>query len=1509
MAEINLRTYIHEIDDLIEEGKHLEEAIAHCRHILKVYPKHIDTYRLLGKAYLESKQYGDAGDIFQRVLSAIPNDFVSHVGMAVIREDEGNLDAAIWHMERSSETQPGNAAIEEELKRLIGKRDGIEPQRVRPTRGALARMYYHGELYSYATNELKTALEEDTDRPDLQVLLADTYWRTNQRLEAADLCGQILEKLPYCFLANQITAALLQATGKSEESAVNLRRLIALDPYMAFIENPIDNPGTIDANAVPLEKLYWSPGQPLPSSEIVQPDWAASLGVPFKGEGVKAAGQEEMPSWLLSQPGPEQKSATPEAAPIHPFAGAKPPVGADIPDWMRESGWVEGSGEATEGPIEFTQIPEAQEDLSSVDRPLEAANLPSWLSEITDKKPIQEEAPAPKTPISKSILPSEEKESIQLPNWIREIHPGAREIEPGPLDLTAEEEVEFDLSSTKRESSGFDLSGEEEAEGLEGIFAEEESIESEIPEYPPWLERSSPGATDTIVSWLGEKTLEEAAPAEDIPTWMRGTGPLEDPASRKRVTPEQKPSKEPLAPPPPIYEEIKEISEDLGESILIEEEPVSLPPVVSETPEWLDEISGFKEELPIQEPVKSEEAPEWLKEASSEEEEVPIKEEAPPPAWLGELEEEFIEKTSEEIEISKEVLEPREKPPDWLSEVLQENILGEEEKIPEKPDWLEGVVEPEMILPEEGVTDFDEAPEWLAAMSMIEEVDTSPTEEREEPPEWLKGLSEPEPSHVEEKIAEQEAQPEWLTKESFPEPEEETKAIPETPEWLRELTEVPIESAQPSDIALEPATQGETVQEEPPDWLHEIVETPLEFEEISGGTPEEPSELAIEGEALPEMELMDRLRDISAVPSELKIDKEEVIVPEGIPLIESIFPEVETPEPSIFEKGLPTEEVPEWMKEMEGVSISEEATIDEYEEKAPTPSLEIKELAAEEAPDWLQEMVGPPVEEFAVEESIQEIQEPLPSEALIPETDPEGWLRQIDQATSLVEETTSAEAEVEQLQEVTEITPELKMEPPQEVEELPIDTFPTAPLDETIILEKIEETIEAEAISEEPDWLKATRLDEILKAETPTYEIVDQIQEVQESPLEAEVPAGEIKEESVWQPEFATDEIESEITPESIEGFDVERLEAGFEESFDWLQETAMEVSPEPEVPSQPVKPAYTSEQLEDLTASMEGPIDDEEVFTFLEGLATQETIKEQESPFEAQEFIKPEPTQEFVEEQLIQEHALPEELDESLDWLELLAAEEPMEDFTPPVFVEGLEDEEEAEIPRWLEEVAEKSEEPLIADKDLEEAKGPQKIIEEPVPSIPPISTIETIISERPGKELPPQQELEKEIPEERPAEPVPMKGYEPEKEEWGWELEAKQKEIPPIKEAPPTIPGTELPIAEIPIEMIPTETKVGKVGLPTPPVEEPIVDPFVLKLKEARHALGNGQIEVALGHYSNLIEEKAEMTEVIQDLRNAIEKTPREPMLWQTLGDALMKVGQLSDAISAYRRGMEAI
>src|SRR5512143_2261970 len=145
MAKVSLRVYNQEIEAMIDRGQ-LDEAVAHCKHILKTFPKHLETYRLLRKAYLEYKRYPDAADIFARVLVTVHYDFVANVVVIIIRDEENKLDDAIWQMERAFEVQPSNAAIQSEKQRLYGRREGVQPPRIRMTRGALAQMYVQGEL-------------------------------------------------------------------------------------------------------------------------------------------------------------------------------------------------------------------------------------------------------------------------------------------------------------------------------------------------------------------------------------------------------------------------------------------------------------------------------------------------------------------------------------------------------------------------------------------------------------------------------------------------------------------------------------------------------------------------------------------------------------------------------------------------------------------------------------------------------------------------------------------------------------------------------------------------------------------------------------------------------------------------------------------------------------------------------------------------------------------------------------------------------------------------------------------------------------------------------------------------------------------------------------------------------------------------------------------------------------------------------------------------------------------
>lgn len=259
MTVISLRAYNKEIDSLIDQTR-LDEAIAHCRHILAKFPKHIDTYRLLGKAYLENNQNSNAADIFQRVLSAVPDDFISHVGMSVIREEEGNLAAAVLHMEKAFENEPYNSEIQVELKRLYGKRDGMEPPKVRLTQGALARMYMRGELVKQGISELRTAISENPDRYDLKTLLTETYMVGNQLANAIDIASDILKKYPFNLVANRIMARSLKTHDHPQEMAICTKRLYALSPYEAYISEHAPSVELVPDRAITINQLEWNEG-------------------------------------------------------------------------------------------------------------------------------------------------------------------------------------------------------------------------------------------------------------------------------------------------------------------------------------------------------------------------------------------------------------------------------------------------------------------------------------------------------------------------------------------------------------------------------------------------------------------------------------------------------------------------------------------------------------------------------------------------------------------------------------------------------------------------------------------------------------------------------------------------------------------------------------------------------------------------------------------------------------------------------------------------------------------------------------------------------------------------------------------------------------------------------------------------------------------------------------------------------------------------------------------------
>ena len=367
MAKVSLRAYNREIETLMDRGQ-LDEAVAHCNHILKTFPKHLETYRLLGKAYLELKKHGDASDIFLRVLACVPNDFVSHVGMSIIRDEENKSDDAIWHMERAFEAQPSNAAIQGELQRLYGRRDGVQPPRIRMTRGALAQMYVQGELYPQAISEIKSVLKEDPGRRDMQSLLARALFRSGQKNEAAEVASSLLRMYPYSFDANRVLVEIL-GSDRPESVLAYRQRVIELDPYAAHVNGSILQSNDAPDSAVALERLEWD-------GQSVQSDWRTRQGISLE------SGTVEQPEWLTGGSGETKTPPLVTPTSFGQTQGKSVPTSDssasadDIPDFLRQAGWGQSTGVFDESKPAFAMEDETLPPTQAA--PIAAGDMPDW---------------------------------------------------------------------------------------------------------------------------------------------------------------------------------------------------------------------------------------------------------------------------------------------------------------------------------------------------------------------------------------------------------------------------------------------------------------------------------------------------------------------------------------------------------------------------------------------------------------------------------------------------------------------------------------------------------------------------------------------------------------------------------------------------------------------------------------------------------------------------------------------------------------------------------------------------------------------------------------------------------------------------------------------------------------------------------------------------------------------------------------------------------------------------
>lgn len=1115
MAKVPLRAYNSEIEKLIESGQ-IPEAVAHCKHILKLYPKHIDTYRLLGKAFLESQRYSEAADILQRVLSVIPDDFISQIGMSIIREDERNLDAAIFHMERAFEVQPANAAIQNELRRLHGRRDGVEPPKIRLTRGALVRMYMRGELYPQAVAEARAALAEDPQRHDIQVLLARLYYLAGQKVQAAEAASKLVAKLPYCYEANRILADVLPGTSRAEDAKLYQERIQALDPYSAFISEKSPTSAEVPDNAVQIDRLEYQPAQ----EETAQPEWTRTVGVSWDGEPESPAA----PDWLTGETDESMKALqgaeAPQAPPAEPQPEEPAAQPAEIPDWMAAAGWSSSSGAVEETPVNFEETEAAAAAAS--------AEIPDWLQQL---------APAEGAP-----LPEQQAEQVEEDGeWFQKIIGGELPAaEPSPDTAPAVPVELADQAETTAAEAG-QPQPEELPDWMAGETAAPSVAEQPETEFPAWMadlgiqppESQAEQAVESV-SEISPVAAEELQPAmSETPDWFAdlGAAPQETPQPESEL-PERQPvvgiepeetmvfaSDEAVQPSEvsgetPEQEEARQpLAEAAGQPVETGE-AIALPPMAEPA-----EISAA--EPPAETPVAEAGMGEDLDSAL---------------AWLEAL---AAKQGAEEGTLQAAADERPEEMPEWLKKEVQEGeVLPAAEAAMEESETRAEPVEAAAEQPAEA--EAADLPEWLQSLQPEASLETGAEEtsvsanegaaESVEEPEWLRLMGQPAETTPEEPPVEEEQ----------PQPAAET--VVELPAWLSEETapaeeavsepepsgfQTPAEEEQP--VTPEPSTEPET---ELPSWLSEepapTVEMPIQSElQVAAAETTTTPELA----GMPE--------DIDA----------------ALAWLEGLAAKQGAEEGTLATPASERQEVaPEWLRaEQTAEAALQETTTAEAEHAAvetPVAETVIPEPQQAEMEAPIAENEVSPLEERQQEILIEEVvEEPVIEEAPPVAPSVEGWqaeeavIAETPSEGSMPESTQPEEEAVEEKTQPVMTIPQERTPAPEEQAE-PVREEPRP--EQEIVSEWLPEA-EGEETSTLPEWLQdlgsysATTAVPTVQGQKPREPLPQWLQEM-EAESAADVEAQPVQEpvKTEWVPE-----IDQAAPPVSLEETAVETAPAG----------------------------------------------------------------------------------------------------------------------------------------------------------------------------------------------------------------------------------------------------------------------------------------------------------------------------------------------------------------------------
>lgn len=207
----------------------LEEALSLAALIGRHFPDDIDTMELLGEMELARGHRPEARSILEATLAIDPERLLARSGLALIAEEDGDLDGALKQFEFAFALDTGNQQLAGEILRLHSRLNHTAPVDPEPSLYAMAWRQLREGRHDRAASLFQSGLRSDPESVEQAVGLAQALWLAGRFSAAEEVAGGVAASHPNCLKPLAILAGAAFSRGEGVAISV-LRRTGQLNP-------------------------------------------------------------------------------------------------------------------------------------------------------------------------------------------------------------------------------------------------------------------------------------------------------------------------------------------------------------------------------------------------------------------------------------------------------------------------------------------------------------------------------------------------------------------------------------------------------------------------------------------------------------------------------------------------------------------------------------------------------------------------------------------------------------------------------------------------------------------------------------------------------------------------------------------------------------------------------------------------------------------------------------------------------------------------------------------------------------------------------------------------------------------------------------------------------------------------------------------------------------------------------------------------------------------------------